>query len=231
MSYILDALKKADRERTLGDVPDLETAHWGERHGRRSFRWVWIVMLLLLVNGALLAYLLGRDDTAAESPARVATAPAAEPPVFKAPRADSTALQPSERIKQPREPVYVPPPPVKRQLPAVQYMPAPVPDMAPVYTEPPAYTSAPAYTQSPPPAVTSSGVPYWDDLSLEFRSGLVLPHIDVHVYDDDPARRFILVDLQKYREGEMLDNGAVIESINESTIQLNYHGTSFLMEQ
>ena len=229
MSYILDALKKADRERTLGDVPDLETAHWGERHGRRSFRWVWIVILLLLVNGALLAYLLGRDDTAAESPARVATAPAAEPPVFKAPRADSTALQPSARIKQPREPVYVPPPPVKRQLPAVQYM--PVPDSAPLYTEPPAYTSAPAYTESPPPAVTSSGVPYWDDLSLEFRSGLVLPHIDVHVYDDDPARRFILVDLQKYREGEMLDNGAVIEIINESTIQLNYRGTSFLMEQ
>ena len=103
MSYILEALKKADRERTLGDVPDLETAHWGERHGRRSFRWAWIVVLLLLVNGALLAYLLGRDDTAAESAARVAIAPAEEPPVYKAPRADTTALQPSARIKQPRE--------------------------------------------------------------------------------------------------------------------------------
>ena len=118
----------------------------------------------------------------------------------------------------------MPPPPVKRQLPAVQYM--PVPDSAPVYTEPPAYTSSPAYTESPPPAVTSSGVPYWDDLSLEFRSGLVLPHIDVHVYDDDPARRFILVDLQKYREGEVLDNGAVIEIINESTS--NHFANAFL---
>ena len=230
MSYILDALKKADSERTLGDVPDLETAHWGERHGRRSFRWVWIVVLLLLVNGALLAYLLGRDDTAAESPARVATAPADEAPVYQAPRADTTALQPSERIKQPREPVYVAPSPVRRQLPAVQYMPAPLPETAPAYAQPPAYTAAPAYGAPPAPSVTASGVPYWDDLSLEFRSGLVLPHIDVHVYDDDPARRFILVDLQKYREGEMLESGAVIEIINESNIQLNYRGTSFLTE-
>ena len=35
MSYILDALKKADQERTLGEVPDLEAAHWGERRQKR----------------------------------------------------------------------------------------------------------------------------------------------------------------------------------------------------
>lgn len=229
MSYILEALKKADRERSLGDVPDLETAHWGERHGQRSFRWVWIVVLLLLVNGALLAFLLGREDTPAGPVAEMAPAPAEESAVYKAPRADASALQPSERIKKPREPVYVPPPPAKRQLPAVQYMPAPVAETPPVYTQPPVYTAEPAY-ESPAPAVTSSGVPYWDDLSLEFRSGLSLPHIDVHVYDDDPSRRFILVDLQKYREGEILESGAVIEVINESTLQLNYRGTSFLVE-
>ena len=230
MSYILEALKKADRERTLGEVPDLEATHWGERHGQRSFRWVWIVAILLLVNGALLAYLLGRDDAPAGSPADVATTPAKEDPAYKAPRTATSALQPSERIKQPREPVYVPPPPVKRQLPAVQYMPAPVAETPPAYAEPPVYAAEPAYSESPVPVVTSSGVPYWDDLSLEFRSGLALPHIDVHVYDADPARRFILVDLQKYREGEMLDSGALLEIINESTIQLNFRGTSFLIE-
>ena len=102
--------------------------------------------------------------------------------------------------------------------------------MPPAYTAPPVYTTAPAYSEPPPPVASSSGVPHWDDLSLEFRSGLALPHIDVHVYDDDPARRFILVDLQKYREGEILDSGAVVEMINESTIQLNFRGTSFLIE-
>jgi general secretion pathway protein B len=99
-------------------------------------------------------------------------------------------------------------------------------------------TTQPAYIRQPVPEVapaaapaSSSGVPYWDDLSLEYRSGFMLPHIDVHVYSEDPARRFILVDLQKYREGEALENGAVVEVINADSIQLYYQGTRFLMER
>ena len=63
MSYILDALKKADQERSLGEVPDLEAAHWGERRRKRAYRWVWVVAALLLVNGILLYLLLGRNDS------------------------------------------------------------------------------------------------------------------------------------------------------------------------
>jgi general secretion pathway protein B len=210
MSYILEALKKADHERTLGDVPDLETAHWGERHRRRNYRWAWGLVALLIVNGALLAVLLGRNDDAVVAPQ--ASGPGA-------------ALQPSRQITRPREPVYVPPV-VQRPAPVVQQAPAPVVKTAPAYVRQPVARAAPAAA----PAV-SSGVPYWDDLPLEFRSGLVLPHIDVHVYDDDPARRFILVDLQKYREDETLESGAVVEAINEDGIQLNYQGTRFLMER
>lgn len=63
MSYILEALKKADRERNLGDVPDLEAAHWGVRKPSRANRWPWVVAALLLFNAALLLYLLGRDTS------------------------------------------------------------------------------------------------------------------------------------------------------------------------
>jgi general secretion pathway protein B len=70
-------------------------------------------------------------------------------------------------------------------------------------------------------------VPEWNDLSLEFRSGLSMPSIDVHVYSDDPGRRFILMDLQKYREGETLGNGAVLEEILPDSIQLYYQGSRF----
>ncbi len=225
MSYILDALKKADQERTLGDVPDLETAHWGERHARRSFRWVWVVVALLLINGALLAYLLGWEDDESGHDASVA----AEEPVDQrrespAPHKDSAIVQPSRNITRPREPVYVPAPAVQRSRPAVQYAPAAVVAERPLYT-----AQSEAAVKTPPITADSSGIPSWDELSLEFRSGLVLPHVDVHVYDDDPARRFILVDLVKFREGEVLDSGAIIEQINASSIQLNYRGTRFLM--
>jgi general secretion pathway protein B len=216
MSYILDALKKADHDRTLGDVPDLETAHWGERRKRRTYRWVWVVVVLLVVNGALLAVLLGRNDDSGVQPQGAIPGIADEAPVSPVPKTETAAIQPSQKITQPREPVYVPP---VVQRPAVTVQP-------PYHAPQPAATVAPAVVPA-----GSSGVPYWDDLSLEFRSSLTLPHIDVHVYDNDPARRFILVDLQKYREGETLESGAVVEEINETSLQLYYQGTRFLMDQ
>ena len=222
MSYILDALKKADHDRTLGDVPDLETAHWGERRRQRSYRWAWIVVALLVVNGALLAVLLGRNDDSGVQPQGTSPGIADELPVSPVPKTETAAIQPSQKITQPREPVYVPP---VMQRPVAAVQPAPVTD---VEVQPSYYPPQPVATVAP---AGSSGVPYWDDLSLEFRSSLTLPHIDVHVYDDDPARRFILVDLQKYREGEVLESGAVVEEINETSIQLNYQGTRFLMDQ
>ncbi len=186
----------------------------GERRRRRSYRWVWVVVALLVINGALLSVLLGRKD---------APDVAEQLPKRLVPGTDTASALPSRQITRPREPVYVPPV-VQRPASAVQ--------QAPVVTTQPAYDRQPVPGVAPAavPAV-SSGLPYWDDLPLEYRSGLVLPHIDVHVYSDDPARRFILVELQKYREGEALENGAVVEAINQDSIQLNYQGTRFLMER
>ena len=224
MSYILDALKKADHDRALGDVPDLETAHWGERRRQRSYRWVWVVVALLIVNGTLLAVLLGRNDDAGVQLQGATPGTADDLPVSPVPKTESAATQPSQRITQPREPVYVSPV-VQKPASVVQQPPA-----AAVVTAQPSYYGTPPVATTDAPAA-ASGVPYWDDLSLEFRSSLDLPRIDVHVYDDNPARSFILVDLQKYREGETLDSGAVVEAINETSIQLNYQGTRFLMDQ
>ena len=222
MSYILDALKKADQERSLGEVPDLEAAHWGERHRKRSYRWVWIVAALLLVNGVLMYLLLGRDDSMAPDTG-VLQESMEVLPVTPVPRVEKTVEPPSRSVVRPREPVYVPPVAPARRPPArVQQMPS-MPSTAEdesttVFTPP-----APAASR---PAVTS-GVPEWNDLPLEFRSGLSMPRIDVHVYSDDPGRRFILVDLKKYREGETLDSGAVLEEILPDSIQLYFQGTRF----
>jgi general secretion pathway protein B len=100
--------------------------------------------------------------------------------------------------------------------------PAPVVPGAPPVVVPPAPQSVQA---------TPSGVPSWDDLSLEFRSGFTLPRIDVHVYAENPARRFILVDLEKYREGDTLASGAVVEKILPEGVQLYYQGTKFIVER
>lgn len=55
-----------------------------------------------------------------------------------------------------------------------------------------------------------------------------MPRLDVHVYDDDPQRRFLLVELKKYREGDTLANGAVIEEILPEGVRMFYRGTRFI---
>jgi general secretion pathway protein B len=233
MSYILDALKKADQERTLGDVPDLEATHWGERRRKRSYRWVWVLGALLLINGALLVILLGRNDTTVADADGLSGQPDTTPRTA-VPR-EKVVTPPPREIPRPREPVFVPPtPPAKRQATKVWQEPVAPAETAINQPQPAAARPAPVFVPPPAPApapVKASGVPEWNDLSLEFRSGFTLPHIDVHVYSDDPGRRFILVDLQKFREGETLGSGAVLEEILPDSIQLFYKGTRFRMEK
>jgi len=222
MSYILEALKKADQERTLGSVPDLETPHWGVRRPARRYRWLWIVAALLLVNGVLLAFLLGRSTDADNPPAFTSSAPANPPdpvvPVSPVPGAGTTV------VTRPRSVIQPAPPPVRPPVVAQASPPATLPETMPV--------PEPAGVQQPEPQrPRQPGVQLWNDLSLEFRSGFPLPHIDVHVYADQPARRFILVDLQKYREGDTLESGAVIEKILPQGLQLYYQGTRFEIEK
>jgi len=220
MSYILDALKKADRERTLGKVPDLETTDWPARQQSPSQLWMWILGALLVINGLFVSLaLLDRTNTESLSQADVARAPSLSPQ--EAPPVAPIARPPVESVmpemSRPRIPVS---PPVQQ-------------------TAKPAVAAPPA-TQIPPPTSTRKSpattgeeydLPEWRELSLDFRSRLSLPRIDVHVYADDPARRFIMADLKKYREGETLANGALLERIHPGSIQLNYEGTRFRVER
>lgn len=235
MSYILEALKKADRERTLGEVPDLEAAHWGVRRPQRSWRWLWIVVVLLLFNAALLGYLLSRNTPDVEQLAD--TAPAVPPAAVvqqQAPERLSAVPEPIEKPAASEQPEVVEPPKVIVR-PRVAVKPHVAPRPA---TEAPPSTTAPAarVVQAQQPLTESAGpagsaVPEWGELPLEFRSRFTLPHIDVHVYSEEPRRRFILVELKKYREGDTLGSGAVLEEIQPNSIQLFYQGTRFRVDR
>jgi general secretion pathway protein B len=225
MSYILDALKKADQERTLGSVPDLETPHWGVRRSARNYRWIWVVGGLLLVNGVLLAFLLGRgkveDSTPASTPSAHSASPGPVVPISPVPGAGTTI------VTKPRNVIQPAPATTPQVRPSVVTQAA-----APISAqEPVPATASVNVTQTVPARPRQPGVQLWSDLPLEFRSTFTLPHIDVHVYAEQPARRFILVDLQKYREGDTLENGGVIEKILPHGLQLYYQGTRFEIEK
>ena len=218
MSYILDALKKADRDRDLGEVPDLETSHWRVRKHARPQKWVLIVGALLVFNGLLLFLLLGRNEpaeiVAADLPQREKKQPVSRPanPVQREPELAQLPVTTRPRVKLPAPPVLPPVPQASQVAPQASQL-------------------APQAVQQQAVSSGEFDIPEWRELSLEFRSGLTLPRIDVHVYSEDPRRRFIMADLKKYREGETLANGSVLEKIHPGSIQLNYQGKRFRVDR
>src|SRR5215475_5491931 len=78
MSYILDALKKAERDRHIAQVPTLATVHRPPAPAP-TYRWVWVVAPIVVLNLAALAWFLWPATTPSPEPAVVAVAPAATP--------------------------------------------------------------------------------------------------------------------------------------------------------
>lgn len=232
MSYILDALKKADQERAAGNVPDLETVHLHEPTARKHYRWLWILAALFIFNGVLVALLATHygavdapghrpipDERVSALPDTTPSRPLAEsaPVVRKAPQ---RVVRTAPQVQEPPPVAVTRPVSPRTQTTTAQDLPA----APPVAVVPPTPVAAPPSTTS---AASANTLPEWDELSLDFRSGFSMPHMDVHVYDTDASRRFVLVDLQKFREGDRLPNGAVIEKILPDGIQLSYQGTRF----
>ena len=71
----------------------------------------------------------------------------------------------------------------------------------------------------------------WFELPQELRNKLDLPRLDVHVYSEEPQGRFILVNLKKYREGERLPSGLVVEEILPDGMVMSYQGERFRVEK
>ncbi len=225
MSYILDALRKADRERALGAVPDLETAHWGVRRPERTWHWLWIVVVLLVLNVGLLVYMLNRNNELPEIPSQAAAQQNLQsaPPV--------KALAPAERNASVTQETPQPPATAMRPRAAVRPQVMQAPATAPQIQTP----SARVMTATVPLTASSDadipGLPEWGELPLDFRSQFELPHVDVYVYADEPQRRFVLMDMQKYREGDTLASGIVLEKIQPGYVQMNYQGTRFRLDR
>jgi general secretion pathway protein B len=252
MSYILDALKKADQERTAGDVPDLESAHDAVSRGNSGVpRWVWVVLVLLVVNGMLLVVLLDGND--AGKPQQAAEVIAAQP-VSPVPPASVVPVPVSPATPMPQatpegpvvsrpepvipKPVALPPPgPVQPAAivpqPVIEPVRPPV-EMAAVPLTP-VIISQPAVMPQPTVGQESgrqeTGVPYWAELPLDYRASFELPQLDVHVYSEIPAKRFILVNLRKYREGDELPDGIDLDEILPDGLLLTYNGRQFRMQK
>ena len=67
------------------------------------------------------------------------------------------------------------------------------------------------------------------DLSTDERNGLPALKVSMHVYADDPARRFMIVDGQRVGEGARLADGVILMRIRRDGAELDAHGRHLLL--
>jgi general secretion pathway protein B len=225
MSYILDALKKAEKERDLGNVPKLETVHDSPPDaGRRPGLWM-VIGIGLLANAAVLAWWLWPEPRI--EPAATAGMP--DTPAVIAAQAPSPVASPSVV----RQPVTPPPAPVieapATPMPATPAAPMPAPPLASAPSVPEIPAGLPSAPLPAPEPVAD--VPLLRDMPDSIRGPLAGLSIDVHVYADSPAERFVLVNMRKYREGEQLAAGPLLELITPQGMILRQHGQRFRVDR
>ena len=199
MSFILDALKKSEAERQ--QQAGAEFSNVPSRSGEpQSLKWLWILAFLLLVNFAFLAVILLRPDDSADVPAPVETVPIEQTSIAKPSFEDKVAAAKLSR------PARVDPAPED--------------------------SAAQSQPTTPPPAaapVTRGYVPTIDEARLDGTLQVAELHLDIHVYSEDPAERFVFINMTKHREQSRLDEGPVVEEITPDGVILEHQGTTFLL--
>ncbi len=237
MSYILDALKKAENERAIGRVPGLGSGQ--ELPPRNAAgRWLWILLAVLLVNALLLVILLWptaeptpTPDAAREQPAIASSTPPATRPAVAPPSVPlSPPPAPLPEASRPAAPA--PPPKVLRPLPA---LPEPA-DAGGVEAVTGAESGIRGKVSVAPPAVSAAAarshdnLPVWPQISAQLLSEINGSlHLDVHVYSDQPDERFVMINMRKYHIGDTLQEGPRVDAITPGGVILAFHGQRFRM--
>lgn len=207
MSFILDALKKAESERHRHVAPVLMDARVAPpRRGLPA--WAWVLGAVLLVNLVLLGVVLWR------SPAAPVAAPAGQP----APAEAAGAVAPS--------PATAARPAPAPATPAAPALPGATPVTPSASVTPPAL---PASARAPVATPAFDALPTLHELRA---SGVSLPdlQLQLHAWSPEASERSVLLNGQRLREGEYTPNGVKVEQITATGVVLEAVGRRFRLE-
>lgn len=233
MSFILDALKKADAERQLGAVPDLhaqpvpvsesaaELSGWRRRIGWAAL----LAITLAIAAGAAIWHERSEEPepaaaSMARAPANVspgsADTPSKPPQTASTKKADAIQIAPAQELP-------VPPP-----LPQVAQRPAKPAPMKP----PPQQTASEDTTRTQTAAgpigkTTADRLPTLLELPESFRRSLPPLAVGGSMYSANPANRMVLINKRLLREGEEVAPGLAIEKLMPNGAAMRYNGQAF----
>lgn len=255
MSYILDALKRADTERERGAAPGLHTRHQmpaGNAGIPSERRPVWMAAAagLTLVVLAIVFWLwrtpaappMAALQPAASpvpkmvAPEQPAASPAPVPPAAPvAPSTPPAAITPIAPV-----PIVVAEAPVAKAKPVEKTSPKVVTTEPATPTAPATSTGAVAVAPAAAPASAAAVVPtslptsarpasttLLSDLPAELRSQIPKITITGSVYSDGPAQRLLLVNNLVLSQGGQVTPDLKLEEIQPRSSVFSYKGTRF----
>ena len=238
MSYILEALKKAQAERQLGNsptlhAPTLQSVERSAAGGRLKKPLLLLIVVMGVAIVALLAMLLKPAAAPADVPAvpdlAVAPAPAGPP----APAATVAAAQgplPAPAQVAADGPVPLPAPVAALPPPVATLTPLPRkhadPQTAPAAPVSAANASAtnPAAAPAKPAAAFEEPVQNLRDLPEPIQRSIPQVAVGGYIYSKNPSDRLLLIDKVLRREGDEVAPGLKLEKLNPKEAVFNFKG-------
>jgi general secretion pathway protein B len=230
MSYILEALKKAQAERQLGNAPTIhapqpaQAVQPGAAASRRPlFVGLGAGALVVLAGALLMWHRAPGPGQAPASPAAGTSAVAGPAAATSTPAAAGRApASPSNRLE-----VSAPPAPPERpaHLPEAPARPAPAAAPSRTAANPaatPAANPAPAQVPSP-----EDSLPYLHQLPDAVQRDLPRVSFGGYMYSANPADRLLLVDKALRHEGEEVAPGLILEKLLPKAAVMNYRGVRY----
>lgn len=204
MSFILDALKKSENERQQQSSAEFSSVPSSSDNPNPT-RWLWMLGVLLLINFAVLIGILMKPTANTSTVSPEPAAAVSERPSNNFEQQVAVAID----SRAEREP-----PPQQIQQPVQQQAAKPVP----------------AKPLVPRTSNTSvAAVPTMDELRLEGSLQVAEMHLDIHVYSENPADRFVFINMNKHREGSKTAEGPVVREIRTDGVVLEHQGRVFLL--
>lgn len=234
MSYILDALKRAESERGRGAVPNIhaQPAAMGAADASPPANWRFgfgLIAIVVVAMGAGLTWWGFAGDPIPSPPLVAAGAPAPLPAVPVA----SAVLPATAAPWQPRP--TVPPAPLNLSLRkpalAVPRTPAPAspariekPDRASGTTAMAGASTPVAAASSTPANAAEERVYALKDLPDDIRNSLPVLTVGGATYSENPANRMLIVNGRLFHEGDKLMPELTLQQIKLRSAVLSYRG-------
>lgn len=215
MSYILEALKKAQAERARGAVPGVDAQPLPTIAPHAPARqWLWITgALAALALGAVLLWPAAQTQRQPGTPA--------EPVPQVAMRTGESTGRAAAPAAQAPTPTPTPP---ARSAPTTPVPASAAPAVAPTPARPARKMGEAAPVATPAATPAPERIALLQELPAQIQREIPPIAINGYLYASNPADRSVLINNRLRREGDQLADGLTLEKLLPSEMVLNYRG-------